>query len=65
MFMFYTVSPGRITKMLIDQDGPEWREKLPEIPVVPLSVQEQHRQKPVSIEVAQARAARAAQEEGE
>lgn len=50
--------------MLIDQDGPEWREKLPEIPVVPLSVQEQHRQKPVSIEVAQARAARAAQEEG-
>ncbi|KAG7235578.1 hypothetical protein INR49_002502 [Caranx melampygus] len=56
-------SVHRITKMLIDQDGPEWREKLPEIPVVPLSVQEQHRQKPVNIEVAQARAARAAQEE--
>ncbi|KAG8005325.1 Sperm-associated antigen 1A, partial [Nibea albiflora] len=53
----------RITKMLIEQDGPGWREKLPEIPVVPLSVQQQHRDKPVSAEVAQARAARAAQEE--
>lgn len=51
--------------MLIEQDGPEWREKLPEIPVVPLSVQQQHREKPISIELAQARAARAAQEEGE
>lgn len=56
---------ARITKMLIEQDGPEWREKLPEIPVVPLSVQQQHREKPISIEQAQARAARAAQEEGE
>ncbi|KAF7668390.1 hypothetical protein LDENG_00017850 [Lucifuga dentata] len=56
-------SVHRITKMLIDQDGPNWREKLPEIPVVPLSVQQQHREKPVSAEVAQARAARAAQEE--
>ncbi|XP_039978325.1 sperm-associated antigen 1A [Xiphias gladius] len=56
-------SVHRITKMLIEQDGPEWREKLPEIPVVPLSVQQQHRQKPISIELAQARAARAAQEE--
>ncbi|XP_050922970.1 sperm-associated antigen 1A [Lates calcarifer] len=55
----------RITKLLIEQDGPEWREKLPEIPVVPLSVQQEHRQKPVSIEQAQARATRAAQEEGE
>ncbi|XP_006788159.1 sperm-associated antigen 1A [Neolamprologus brichardi] len=53
----------RLTKMLIEQDGPEWRQKLPEIPVVPLSVQLQHREKPVSIEQAQARAARAAQEE--
>ncbi|XP_026156206.1 sperm-associated antigen 1A [Mastacembelus armatus] len=53
----------RLTKMLIEQDGPEWREKLPEIPVVPLSVQQQHREKPISIELAQARAARAAQEE--
>uniref|UniRef100_A0A672HQY7 Sperm associated antigen 1a n=1 Tax=Salarias fasciatus TaxID=181472 RepID=A0A672HQY7_SALFA len=53
----------RITRMLIEQDGPAWREKLPEIPVVPLSVQQQHREKPVSVEQAQARAARAAQEE--
>lgn len=50
--------------MLIEQDGPGWREKLPQIPAVPLSVQQQHRDKPVSAEVAQARAARAAQEEG-
>ncbi|XP_047460312.1 sperm-associated antigen 1A [Mugil cephalus] len=56
-------SVHRITKMLIEQDGPEWREKLPDIPAVPLSVQQQHREKPVSIEQAQARAARAAQEE--
>ncbi|RVE67025.1 hypothetical protein OJAV_G00113220 [Oryzias javanicus] len=56
-------SVHRITKMLIEQDGPEWREKLPEIPVVPLSVQQQHREKPISIEQAQARAARAVQEE--
>ncbi|KAM7373242.1 hypothetical protein PAMP_008109 [Pampus punctatissimus] len=56
-------SVHRITKLLIEQDGPEWREKLPEIPVVPMSVQQQHRDKPVSAEVAQARAARAAQEE--
>ncbi|XP_071378217.1 sperm-associated antigen 1A [Centroberyx affinis] len=56
-------SVHRITKMLIEQDGPQWREKLPEIPVVPLSVQQHHREKPVSAEVSQARAARAAQEE--
>lgn len=56
-------SVHRLTKMLIEQDGPEWRQKLPEIPVVPLSVQQQHREKPISIEQAQARAARAAQEE--
>ncbi|XP_016896509.1 sperm-associated antigen 1A-like isoform X2 [Cynoglossus semilaevis] len=56
-------SVHRITKMLIEQDGPEWRERLPEIPVVPLSVQQHHRQKPDSIELAKARAARAAQEE--
>uniref|UniRef100_A0A3P9MQS4 Sperm associated antigen 1a n=1 Tax=Oryzias latipes TaxID=8090 RepID=A0A3P9MQS4_ORYLA len=54
-------SVHRITKMLIEEDGPEWREKLPEIPAVPLSVQQQHREKPASIEQAQARAARAAQ----
>lgn len=58
-------SSSRITKMLIEQDGPEWREKLPDIPVVPLSVQQQHREKPISAEQAQARAARAAHEEGE
>uniref|UniRef100_A0A3Q3A3H3 Sperm associated antigen 1a n=1 Tax=Kryptolebias marmoratus TaxID=37003 RepID=A0A3Q3A3H3_KRYMA len=52
-----------ITKLLIEQDGPEWRDKLPGIPVVPLSIQQQHRQKPVSVELAQARAARAAHEE--
>ncbi|KAM6899549.1 sperm-associated antigen 1A [Xenentodon cancila] len=56
-------SVHRITKLLIEQDGPEWREKLPEIPIVPLSVQQQHREKPISIEMAQARAARAAQDE--
>lgn len=56
---------ARITKMLIEQDGPGWRDKLPEIPVVPLSVQQEHRDKPVSAEVAQARAARAEQEEGQ
>ncbi|XP_055019096.1 sperm-associated antigen 1A-like, partial [Boleophthalmus pectinirostris] len=56
-------SVHRITKMLIDQDGPKWREKLPEIPVVPLSVQQQHRDKPLSEQQVQARAARAAQEE--
>lgn len=51
--------------MLIEQDGPGWRENLPEIPNVPQSIQQQHREKPVSVEVAQARAARAAQEEGQ
>ncbi|XP_074470327.1 sperm-associated antigen 1A [Sebastes fasciatus] len=56
-------SVHRITKMLIEQDGPQWRENLPEIPAVPLSVQLQHRDKPISAEVAQARAARAVAEE--
>lgn len=56
-------SVHRITKLLIEQDGPDWREKLPEIPVVPLSVQQQHRDKPLTEEQVQARAARAAQEE--
>ncbi|KFV81865.1 Sperm-associated antigen 1, partial [Struthio camelus australis] len=32
-------SVNRITKTLIDQDGPSWREKLPPIPVVPVSAQ--------------------------
>lgn len=29
----------RITKTLIDQDGPSWREKLAPIPVVPVAAQ--------------------------
>lgn len=29
----------RITKTLLDQDGPSWREKLPPIPVVPVAAQ--------------------------
>ncbi|XP_032843820.2 sperm-associated antigen 1 isoform X2 [Tyto alba] len=32
-------SANRITKTLIDQDGPGWREKLPPIPVVPVAAQ--------------------------
>ncbi|XP_039562254.1 sperm-associated antigen 1 [Passer montanus] len=32
-------SANRITKTLIDQDGPLWREKLPPIPVVPVAAQ--------------------------
>ncbi|XP_053915968.1 sperm-associated antigen 1 isoform X2 [Cuculus canorus] len=32
-------SVNRITKTLIDQDGPSWREKLPPIPVVPVAAQ--------------------------
>ncbi|XP_057256545.1 sperm-associated antigen 1 [Pezoporus wallicus] len=32
-------SANRITKALIDQDGPSWREKLPPIPVVPVAAQ--------------------------
>uniref|UniRef100_A0A667ZIV8 Sperm associated antigen 1 n=1 Tax=Myripristis murdjan TaxID=586833 RepID=A0A667ZIV8_9TELE len=37
-------SVNRITKLLIEQDGPEWREKLPEIPLVPLSAQQHRRE---------------------
>uniref|UniRef100_A0A672N9X2 Sperm-associated antigen 1A-like n=2 Tax=Sinocyclocheilus grahami TaxID=75366 RepID=A0A672N9X2_SINGR len=36
-------SVHRITKMLIEQDGPDWREKLPEIPKVPLSAQQHYK----------------------
>uniref|UniRef100_A0A8C5T031 Sperm-associated antigen 1 n=1 Tax=Malurus cyaneus samueli TaxID=2593467 RepID=A0A8C5T031_9PASS len=32
-------SANRITKTLMDQDGPGWREKLPPIPVVPVAAQ--------------------------
>ncbi|XP_075682064.1 sperm-associated antigen 1 [Rhinoderma darwinii] len=41
-------SINRITKTLIDLDGPNWREKLPPIPSVPLSIQLQHQEKNVS-----------------
>lgn len=54
----------RITKMMIEQDGPNWREKLPDIPMVPLSAQ-QHRREEPSAELLQARAARAEEEKGE
>uniref|UniRef100_H3B7U3 Sperm associated antigen 1 n=1 Tax=Latimeria chalumnae TaxID=7897 RepID=H3B7U3_LATCH len=37
-------SVNRITRTLIDQDGPSWREKLPPIPAVPVSAQ-QHKYK--------------------
>ncbi|XP_051467593.1 sperm-associated antigen 1 isoform X1 [Apus apus] len=32
-------SANRITKTLMDQDGPSWREKLPPIPAVPVAAQ--------------------------
>ncbi|KFQ17318.1 Sperm-associated antigen 1, partial [Merops nubicus] len=35
-------SANRITKILIDQDGPSWREKLPPVPVVPVAAQLHH-----------------------
>ncbi|XP_069813433.1 sperm-associated antigen 1 isoform X2 [Dendropsophus ebraccatus] len=35
-------SINRITRTLIDLDGPNWREKLPPIPSVPVSTQIQH-----------------------
>ncbi|KAM4029327.1 sperm-associated antigen 1 [Anomaloglossus baeobatrachus] len=38
-------SINRITKTLIDLDGPNWREKLPPIPSVPVSTQIQHQEK--------------------
>ncbi|CAL8396789.1 unnamed protein product [Gadus morhua 'NCC'] len=56
-------SVHRITKLLIDQEGPEWRENLPEIPLVPMLVKQQHQAKPISAELTQARASRAANEE--
>ena len=50
-----SVFSSRITKQLIEQDGPDWRQKLPEIPLVPLSAQQHHRQKDPSAELVQAR----------
>ncbi|KAJ7991982.1 hypothetical protein DPEC_G00289490 [Dallia pectoralis] len=54
-------SVHRITKQLIEQDGPEWREKLPEIPLVPMAAQQHHRQKDTSVELVQAREAKKAE----
>lgn len=36
MFLLF----ARMTKALTEADGPSWREKLPPIPTVPLSVRE-------------------------
>ncbi|CAI5663412.1 unnamed protein product [Oreochromis niloticus] len=55
-------SVNRITRLLIEQDGPEWREKLPEIPLVPLSAQQHRREEPPSAEILQARAEKAARD---
>ncbi|XP_055359369.1 sperm-associated antigen 1-like isoform X2 [Betta splendens] len=55
-------SVNRITRLLIEQDGPEWRENLPEIPLVPLSAQQHHIKEPPSAEVLQARAEKAARD---
>ncbi|XP_031442047.1 sperm-associated antigen 1A isoform X2 [Clupea harengus] len=56
-------SINRITKVLIEQDGPRWREQLPEIPLVPLSAQQHRREEPPSEEMLQARADRKAEGE--
>uniref|UniRef100_A0AAQ4QTD8 Sperm associated antigen 1 n=1 Tax=Gasterosteus aculeatus aculeatus TaxID=481459 RepID=A0AAQ4QTD8_GASAC len=53
-------SVNRITRLLIEQDGAEWREQLPDIPLVPLSAQQHRREEPPSAEVLQARAEKAA-----
>ncbi|XP_046906532.1 sperm-associated antigen 1A isoform X2 [Hypomesus transpacificus] len=50
-------SVHRITKMLIEQDGPNWRDQLPEIPLVPLSAQQHRQEKPHSAKLNEARAA--------
>ncbi|XP_074538770.1 sperm-associated antigen 1 isoform X2 [Halichoeres trimaculatus] len=55
-------SVNRITRLLIEQDGTEWREKLPDIPLVPLSAQQHRREAPPSAEVLQARAEKAARD---
>uniref|UniRef100_A0A3P9HY61 Sperm associated antigen 1 n=1 Tax=Oryzias latipes TaxID=8090 RepID=A0A3P9HY61_ORYLA len=53
---------SRITRLLMEQDGPEWREKLPDIPPVPLSAQQHRKVEPASAEVLQARAEKAARD---
>ncbi|XP_076004554.1 sperm-associated antigen 1 [Genypterus blacodes] len=55
-------SVNRITKLLIEQDGPKWREKLPQIPMVPISAQQHQRQQPPSTEVLHDRAEKAARD---
>ncbi|XP_054477382.1 sperm-associated antigen 1-like [Anoplopoma fimbria] len=55
-------SVNRISRLLIEQDGAEWREKLPDIPLVPLSAQQHRREEPPSTEVLQARAEKAARD---
>ncbi|XP_057691236.1 sperm-associated antigen 1-like isoform X2 [Corythoichthys intestinalis] len=55
-------SVNRITRLLIEQDGADWREKLPDIPLVPLSAQQHRREEPPSTEVLQARAEKAAKD---
>lgn len=55
-------SVNRITRLLIDQDGVQWRENLPDIPLVPLSAQQHRREQPPSAEALQARAEMAARD---
>ncbi|XP_061633827.1 sperm-associated antigen 1 isoform X1 [Phyllopteryx taeniolatus] len=55
-------SVNRITRLLIEQDGADWREKLPDIPLVPLSAQQHRREVPPSAEVLKARAEKAAKD---
>ncbi|KAJ0000077.1 hypothetical protein NQD34_011919 [Periophthalmus magnuspinnatus] len=57
-------SVNRITRLLIEQDGADWRDKLPEIPLVPLSAQQHHRPEQPSEEVLQARADKAKRDAG-
>lgn len=40
LFLFVCLLFLRMTKALTEADGPSWREKLPPIPTVPLSVRE-------------------------
>lgn len=55
-------SVNRITRLLIEQDGPEWRDKLPEIPLVPISAQQHRKQEPPSEALLQARAEQTAKD---
>ncbi|KAJ0065863.1 hypothetical protein NL108_000093, partial [Boleophthalmus pectinirostris] len=57
-------SVNRITRLLIEQDGGDWRDKLPEIPLVPLSAQQHRKPEQPSEEVLQARADKAKRDAG-